>query len=124
MALRSLLSRPFDARRTTLLQWVVLAVILLVAAVFRVHGLQTWDGDTHQHPDERFLTIVGSSVKVPSSLANYFDTQHSTINPYVNGQDRYAYGQLPLTLTRIVAEWTGLTSYETVYKVGRDLSAL
>src|ERR1051325_32137 len=104
MALRSLLSRPFDARRTTLLQWVVLAVILLVAAVCRVHGLETWDGDTHQHPDERFLTIVSSSVKVPSSLGDYFNTQRSSINPYVNGQERYAYGQLPLTVARVVAE--------------------
>src|SRR5205814_5742439 len=87
-------------------------------------GLQTWDADTHQHPDERFMTIVSSGVKVPPSIGNYFDTQHSTINPYVNGQDRYAYGQLPLTLTRIVAEWTGQTSYETIYKAGRALSTL
>src|SRR5207248_7110670 len=124
MALPNLLSRPLDARRTALLQWVVLGAILLVAALFRVHGLETWDADTHQHPDERFMTIVSSGVKVPSSIGNYFDTQHSTINPYVNGQDRYAYGQLPLTLTRIVAEWTGQTSYETIYKAGRALSTL
>src|SRR5919198_1488510 len=124
MALPSLLSRPLDPRRTTLMPWVALAVILLVAAAFRVHGIETWDGDTHQHPDEWFLTIDSSSVKLPASIGDYFNTQRSSINPYANGQDRYAYGQLPLTLTRIVAEWTGRTSYETVFGVGRALSTL
>jgi YYY domain-containing protein len=105
-------------------QIVVLALILLVAAGFRLHGLETWDGDSHQHPDERFLTIVASGVSVPPSLADYFNTARSSLNPYANGQDRFAYGQLPLTLTRMVAEWTGKASYDQVYGVGRALSAM
>jgi YYY domain-containing protein len=102
----------------------VLALILVVAAGFRLNGLETWDADSHQHPDERFLTIVASQVSVPPSLVDYFNTPRSSLNPYANGQANYAYGQLPLTLTRLVAEWTGRASYEQVYGVGRALSTL
>jgi hypothetical protein len=116
----SLLPRTPGAR----LHLLVLALILLIAAAFRFNALETWDGDSHQHPDERFMTIVASQVSVPASLGDYFNTPRSSINPYANGQSNYAYGQLPLTLTRIVAEWTGRTSYESVFGVGRVLSAL
>src|SRR5579859_3406106 len=119
-----LLPRSPGARRTDRLQLVVLGLILLVAAYFRVHGLETWDGTSHQHPDERFLTIVSAKVSTPATIADYFNTQRSTLSPYNNGEERFAYGQLPLTLTRVVAEWTGRTSYDTVYEVGRELSAL
>src|SRR6266571_6107628 len=123
--LKPLLPRSLGGGRFGYLQhWAVLAVILLVAAAFRLYGLETWDSDSHQHPDERFLTIVASAVSTPPSIGDYFNTQRSTLNPYANGQDRYAYGQLPLTVTRIVAEWTERASYDKVYGVGRALSAL
>jgi YYY domain-containing protein len=102
----------------------VLALIVLVAAAFRFYGLETWDGDSHQHPDERFLTIVASKVSVPPAIAEYFNTPRSSLNPYANGEDRFAYGQLPLTLTRTVGEWTARTGYDQVFGVGRALSAL
>src|SRR6266571_1496473 len=121
----ALLPRSLGSGRFGYVQhWAVLAVILLVAAAFRLYGLETWDSDTHQHPDERFLTIVASQVSVPPSIGDYFNTARSTLNPYATGQDRYAYGQLPLTLTRIVAEWTGRGSYDSIYGVGRALSTL
>src|SRR5215831_13572859 len=117
--------------RADRLQYVVLGLILLVAAAFRLNALETWDDNSHQHPDERFMTIVASSVSIPASIGEYFNTAHSSLNPYANGQSNYAYGQLPLTLTRAVAEvlpvcsqcapWTG---YDHVYQVGRGLSAL
>src|SRR5262249_28326506 len=117
--------------RADRLQFVVLGLILLVAAAFRVNALETWDGDSHQHPDERFMTIVASSVSLPSTLGDYFNTARSSLTPYANGQSNYAYGQLPLTLTRAVAEalpvcagCVPFTSYDHVYQVGRALSAL
>src|SRR5579859_4296337 len=119
-----LLPRSPGARRTDRLQLVVLGFILLVAAYFRLHGLETWDAESHQHPDERFLTIVSAKVSTPPSIADYFNSQRSTLSPYNNGEARFAYGQLPLTLTRVVAEWTGKTSFDTVNGVGRALSAL
>src|ERR1041385_592006 len=109
---RALLPRGLDPRRSGVLQLVVLMLILLVAAAFRLHGLETWDDDSHQHPDERFLTIVASKVSTPPSLADYFNTQRSSLSPYNNGEQRFAYGQLPLTVTRVVAEWTGRTDYD------------
>ncbi len=119
-----LLPRAGNVRRSGYTHLVVLGIILVVAAGFRLYGLETWDGDTHQHPDERFLTIVASKVTPPPSLADYFNTQRSTLSPYNNGEDRYAYGQLPLTLTRLVAQWTDHSSYNSVYGVGRALSTL
>jgi YYY domain-containing protein len=102
----------------------VLGLILLIAAVFRIHGLMTWDEDTHQHPDERFLVQVSTAIAAPSSIGEYFNTPRSSLNPYARGHERYAYGQLPLTLTRLLAEWTGNTTYDTVERPGRALSAL
>src|SRR5687767_4408624 len=119
-----LLPRSLSARRTSGLQLVVLGVILLIAAAFRMHGLMTWDAGTHQHPDERLMTIVADSVAMPGSIGEYFNTPRSTLNPYARGNNNYAYGQLPLTLTRQLAEWTGNASYASVYLVGRALSTL
>src|SRR5258708_38769312 len=118
-----LLPRALGVRRSNRLQLVVLGFILLVAAVFRLHGLQTWDGESHQHPDERFLTIVSSKGTTPAAIADYFNSQRSTLSPYNNGEARYAYGQLPLTLTRVVAEWTGKTRFATTNAAGPPLSA-
>jgi YYY domain-containing protein len=102
----------------------VLGLILLIAAVFRIHGLLTWDADTHQHPDERFLVQVSTAVALPNSIGEYFNSARSSLNPYARGHDRYAYGQLPLTLTRALGELTGNTSYDTVDGPGRALSTI
>src|SRR5579864_1545207 len=126
-----LLPRSFAARRSGWLPFLILGLIVLVAAAFRLNALETWDGDSHQHPDERFMTIVGSQVSLPASIGDYFNTPRSSLNPYANGQSNYAYGQLPLTLTRAVAEampvcsgCVPFTSYDRIYEVGRALSAL
>lgn len=99
-------------------------MVLIVAAVFRLHGLLTWDGDSHQHPDERFLVQVSTAISAPTSFGDYLNTARSPLNPYTHGHDRYAYGQLPLTLTRLLAEWTGNTTYDTVANPGRVLSTI
>src|SRR5436305_5231323 len=101
----------------------VLTLVLFIGLAFRVHGFD-WDDGTHQHPDERFMTYVASATAMPSSLGAYFDTQRSSPNPYERGFNNYAYGQLPLTLTRFVAERTGHTTFDTVHLDGRALSIL
>jgi YYY domain-containing protein len=125
------LSRGLTPPRSGGGQWLVLALILVVAAAFRLNALETWDDNSHQHPDERFMTIVASQVHIPASIGDYFNTPRSSLNPYANGQSNYAYGQLPLTLTRAVAEalpqcdrCVAFTSYDRVYEVGRALSTL
>src|SRR5919109_2119863 len=106
------------------LDLLVLGLIVLVAAGFRFHSLFTWDANTHQHPDERFMTIVASKVTTPASIADYFNSPRSPLSPYAKGEDHFAYGQLPLTLTRIGGELSGNTDYDSITLVGRALSAL
>jgi hypothetical protein len=59
---------------------VALALLLLAAAWLRLSGLD-WDQGQHLHPDERFLTMVATDIRWPRSLAAYFDTGHSPLNP-------------------------------------------
>ncbi len=120
----SLLPRALLTGRSRYVDGATLLVILLVAAAFRIHGLTTWDNDQHQHPDERLMVIVSTAVKMPGSLGEYLDTRRSTLNPYAQGQQNFAYGQLPLTLTRMVGELTGNTSYDTIEFPGRALSTI
>ena len=115
-------------------------LVLLVGAYFRFSGLD-WDGNHHLHPDERFLTIVASSLhSVPDPLS-YLHTSESTLNPYNFGQTFYVYGNFPMTVTRLVAEGTNwacnylaewnlsacaysFTAYDGVHLLGRFLSGL
>ncbi|MBI4673815.1 MAG: glycosyltransferase family 39 protein, partial [Chloroflexi bacterium] len=102
---------------------VLLALILLLAAVFRLTGVK-WDNDQHLHPDERFLTMVSSAIRLPSSLGEYFDTLKSPMNPYNNNFGSFVYGTAPLFVVRITAELVQQTDYWNIYIVGRVLSAL
>ena len=80
-----------------------LILVLLVGAYFRFSGLN-WDENYHLHPDERFLTIVASSLHSVSDPISYLRTSESTLNPYNIGQTFYVYGNFPMTVTRYVAE--------------------
>ena len=54
--------------------------LLAMAAILRLHGLD-WDQGQHLHPDERFLTMVETAIVPPHSIAEYFDTARSPLNP-------------------------------------------
>ena len=110
-------------RRSTWLYSLVLIYLLLVGAYLRLVGLD-WDANQHLHPDERFLTMVESSLEPVDGLGEYFDTAESTLNPHNRGHGFFVYGTLPIFLVRYVAEWLGSTGYGEVYLVGRVLSAL
>ncbi|GAB4145708.1 MAG: hypothetical protein Fur0021_03220 [Candidatus Promineifilaceae bacterium] len=112
-----------------------LLLILILAAFFRFSGLN-WDGDNHLHPDERFLTIVGTQLTSTDPLT-YLRTSESPLNPYNVGQTFYVYGNFPMTVVRLVAEWTvkvcdaftdlcqyTFTAYDGIHLVGRALSGL
>ena len=104
--------------------WDILLIgILLAGAYFRFTGLD-WDQNQHLHPDERFLTMVETSIAPVDSLAQYFDTQTSTLNPHNRGYGFYVYGTLPLFIVRYVGEWLGKTGYDEIHLVGRQVSAL
>ncbi len=84
--------------------WIALPLILAVAAWVRTYHLN-WDEGTHLHPDERYLTMVTAAIHFPDSLAAYWDTAHSPLNPANQNQPAYVYGTLPLFVTRAVGAW-------------------
>ncbi|RME45447.1 MAG: phospholipid carrier-dependent glycosyltransferase, partial [Chloroflexi bacterium] len=105
------------------LVFVPLFLILVVGAYFRFTGLN-WDEDQHLHPDERFLTMVLSSLERPASVGEFFNTSASGWNPYNKGWDFFVYGTLPIFIIRFVGEELGKTGYGEIYLVGRALSGL
>ncbi|MBX3082125.1 MAG: glycosyltransferase family 39 protein [Anaerolineae bacterium] len=50
-----------DKRRGRIIALILMILILLVGAYYRLVG-QNWDDYTHLHPDERFLTQVAESI--------------------------------------------------------------
>ncbi len=106
-------------------RWLTLVLLVLILAAgsyLRFVGLD-WDAEQHLHPDERFLTMVESSLVPVSGLGEYFDTTISTLNPNNQGHGFYVYGTLPIFMVRYLAEWLGSTGYGSIYLVGRMLSA-
>jgi len=115
---------------STIVRLVMVIAVLALGAYLRFTGLE-WDDDFHLHPDERFLTMVETAISPVSSLAEYFDTSTSSLNPHnvldANGNQSYpffVYGTLPIFLVRYIAEWVGMTGYEKIYLLGRVLSGL
>lgn len=103
---------------------VLLAVIALVGAAFRLIGIN-WDQLHHLHPDERFLTMVGTRLDLPHSLAQYLDPGTSPLSPYLLPDiSFFVYGTFPLFLVRALAEFTGGTGYDGFHLTGRAASAL
>ena len=112
------------AKKFTKLGYIVLMLYILAAGAYlRLVGLD-WDAEQHLHPDERFLTMVESSLEPVQSLGDYFDTVNSSLNPHNRGHGFFVYGTLPIFIVRYVADWLGNTGYGEVYRVGRALSAL
>jgi hypothetical protein len=101
-----------------------LFVIFILALSIRLYGIN-WDSGFHLHPDERFLTMVGSDIKLPNSLGQYFDTFTSPLNPhnYPNYQF-FVYGTFPLFLTKFISSIFHLDNYSYIHLFGRALSAL
>jgi len=89
---------------------IVVLGILILSALFRWNNIN-WDEGTHLHPDERFLTMIGSAIETPDNLLGYFNTSESLLNPHNHyrgdGSQEfpdYVYGNVPMTSTRILAE--------------------
>lgn len=136
----------------TRLRPLLLPLILLAAAMLRFSDIN-WDQSQFNHPDERHVTNVVSGLRMPDSLADYFDSAASPLNPY-NLRQSWVYGTLPLFGARAAAEFLDsgcgpdrallpqmlgralfpsapspcpegfFTGYEIIRLVGRMLSAL
>lgn len=99
-----------------------LTLVLLIAIALRFVGLG-WDGNTHMHPDERFLTMVEGSLRLPEDLGQYFDTATSPLNPHNVGHRFFVYGTLPIFIVRLLGEWMSKLGYDEIHLVGRAASA-
>ena len=102
--------------------WLLLGLALFVGAWFRFTGLD-WDSSTHLHPDERHITITTEQIQWPESLAQYFDTEISPLNPYNQGIGSFVYGTLPVFITKFAAETVDRAAYDGIHLVGRFLTA-
>jgi len=102
--------------------FVILVLILAVGAYLRFVGLN-WDENSHPHPDERFLTMVETALRIPDTFGEYFNTEESGLNPHNVGYTFFVYGTFPIFIVRFLAEWVGKTGYDQVQLVGRAASA-
>lgn len=120
---------------------VLFVLVLLMAATLRIAGYD-WGEGYHQHPDELFLsgvldnlraqTCADSTIPVESclpenkrwmTLGEYFDSANSTLNPYNRGFGFFVYGNLPMTVTRILMEATGNDDIGVSKYFARQMSA-
>jgi YYY domain-containing protein len=113
------ISKP--KKESTWLYDFLLIVVLLLGAYFRLTG-SDWGQLNIQHPDENFMTSVTLGIQPVHSMAEYFNTARSTLNPSVVGYPAYVYGTLPLFIVHYLAEWFGKLNSVTLF--GRQLSAL
>ena len=105
------------------LQFALLVLILLIGAYFRFSGIN-WDENYHLHPDERFLTMVESSISPVKNISEYFNTEISSLNPYNSGYSFFVYGTLPIFFIRYFAGWLGQADYGHVFIIGRYFSGI
>jgi hypothetical protein len=93
------------------LRVLLLLVIVLIGAYFRLNGLYSWDEPSFRlHPDERFLTEVATQIDLPNSFQQFIDSSNTPLNPRNGNYKFFVYGMLPHTMTRLVA--VALTSPE------------
>jgi YYY domain-containing protein len=141
-----------ESKRKHKWNWVydlLFLIVLIGAAFLRLQG-SDWGELQHQHPDEGFLTsvtydigLVGAkndTFPLPTTLSapwrvnyawefpdctqwgGYFDTSCSPLNPHNRGHAFYAYGTLPVFMTRYLAVWTDQMGNLKLF--GRQLSAV
>lgn len=108
-------------------QWIYLILLVYIfaaGAYFRFTGID-WGEEQHLHPDERFLLGVGSAISPVQSLAEYFDTAASSLNPHNRGNGFYVYGTFFMFVTRYIVQWVyGMSDYSEMASIGRPLSAI
>ncbi|MBI2309731.1 glycosyltransferase family 39 protein [Candidatus Collierbacteria bacterium] len=100
-----------------------LVVIVLLGGWLRLQGLN-WDQGYHLQPDERYISMVLSSLSPPKNLTEYLDPNKSSLSPYIHNFGAYIYGQLPLTVMIYLSRWVEMEGYDRTYLLGRGISAM
>ncbi len=118
---------------------VLFLLVFVLAGYLRLTGVN-WGEGGGQHPDENHFSSVLESLRTHTcaepgipleacpperqqwmNLRDYFSTATSQLNPYNRGFSFYVYGNLPMTIVRIVADATDQTNLR---QFGRQFSAL
>jgi hypothetical protein len=102
--------------------WLLIGILIISFGLRTMH--LDWDQGQHLHPDERFLVMVSSAMKVSPSLSAYLDPLKSTMNPLNIGHKFFVYGTFPLIVTKFLAIALEKDFYGGLHLVGRTLSAL
>ena len=116
------IEKPKSQRNWGWLFGLLLALILAVGLYLRLTGI-AWDEGIYLHPDERFLMFVESSIQPVQSIAEYFNTQNSSLNPHNVGHPLFVYGTFPIFVVRYLLDALEISG-AAVYEIGRPLSAL
>ncbi|MFH1832755.1 MAG: glycosyltransferase family 39 protein [Candidatus Levyibacteriota bacterium] len=98
----------------------ILIIIIIIAAAFRIYGLN-WDQGFHLHPDERAITMFVIPLQFPRSIFEFLSLQ-SSWNPHF-----FAYGSFPLYFLKIFGQIASafnqeLSGYSLLNLLGRYLS--
>src|SRR3954452_4808107 len=133
---------PPRAARRFPLPTIILALLLIIGALFRFDNLN-WDDGKLLHPDELHITdVISNRIHAPD-LRLLLNSDRSTLNPRSvdpaayepdsNAAKRprqFAYGSLPLFATDFAAWVWGLITHENwnvfweIFRVGRVMTGL
>ena len=124
---------------------VLFLLVFLLAGYLRLTGVD-WGEGGGQHPDENFFSSVVDSLRTqtcadpaisadacpPEQLrsmgfGDYFSSATSPLNPYNRGFSFYVYGNLPMTIIRVLADATDQTNlrvYARHFSAFADLFAI
>ena len=114
-------NRSTSERKSAWVYDLFLLAVLLIGGYLRFAGAD-WGDNQYQHPDELFLTSVTYDIQPVHSLAEYFNTATSTLNPHNTGHGFFVYGTLPIFIVRGLADLTNQLSNLQLF--GRHMSAL
>ncbi len=113
---------PRELNRRTSLG--LLLLVMALAVTLRLVG-QDWGGPNLLHPDERFISMVTTSLEPNEKLLDYFDTGSSKLNPENTGSHpQFVYGTYPVILVRMLGEAFGQTGLGQVKIMGRLMSTV
>ncbi len=105
--------------------------ILAVSLTLRLAGT-SWDGFTGLHPDERHLLFVSTDMLSRwadqrfASLSFYelwFATGTSPLDLRYGGKT-FVYGEMPILVVVIWAKLAGITGWDKIMELGRNLTAV
>ena len=99
-----------------------MALIIIFGGLLRFSNIN-WDKGQHLHPDERYISMVLTAVRLPSSVKEYFSLENP-LSPFNSQYTSYIYGQLPLTAIKFLSVKLDYDSYDRAYILGRTVSAI